>query len=195
MILGIDIDGVLADFNSSYIELVKEVTGRDLFPEGYNREQIKTWNYPEYHAYTKEEIDKVWEVIAESYDFWYDLNAYEDAEAFGMALQDLDTATYFITSRIGKRVKEQSEDWLTKHLGIVNPTVLISSQKGECCHALKVNYYIDDKNENCQDVLTRSPKTLCAMLARPWNSLEGISGGNIIRVASLQEFQEVISGK
>lgn len=188
MVIGVDIDGVLADFNTNYIDLVREVTGRDLFPKGYTWADIETWSYPETFGYTDAEITKVWDHIAASRTFWRTLRPYASTYNFLYDLSGLEHDVYFITSRIGKREQMQTMDWLiefgwkTDHA----PTVLISSKKGECCHALKVNLYIDDKNENCEDVVKQAPDTECWMLAQPWNSITGRPG--IIRTGSIDGF-------
>lgn len=197
MVIGVDLDGVVADFNSAYINLVRRLTGRDLFPAGYHKDIIETWSYPESFGYTKEEITGVWDWIAKDDEFWFNLKPLEGAEEFLTWLHYEEMFkphdVYFITSRIGYAVKSQSEEWLVQHGwgGSFDPTVLISSEKGECCHALKIDYYIDDKNENCADVRAKSPKTTCFMLARPWNSIKGIAG--VWRIPDLATFQNDIT--
>lgn len=187
MVIGVDCDGVLCDFNKNYINLVIDVTGRDLFPP--RPFEIGTWNYPESFGYTKKEVSASWDRIKESDSFWFSLSSYgEEVEKFAEFLEIIEQPTYFITSRIGKDVKGQTEDWLYQH-GFGTPTVLISSEKGECCHALNIDYYIDDKNENCQDVCKKSPDTVVCMLARPWNQFIDIP-----RIKSLTNFMEVING-
>lgn len=197
MVIGVDLDGVVADFNTAYIELVPKLTGRNLFPAGYTKDDITTWSYPETFGYTNKEISAVWKWIGQDDEFWFNLKPLEGAEDFLEKLAYEEMAAphdiYFITSRVGYDVKRQSEEWLVQHGwgGGFAPTVLISYEKGLCCKALKINAYIDDKNENCEQVLSESPKTLCYMLARPWNSLEAVTcAGNIIRADNLVEFME-----
>lgn len=188
-IIGVDIDGVLAQFNESYIDLVIKVTGKDLFPP--RPFAITTWNYPEAYGYSNEEVSAVWKAIIASRDFWRKLQPYDDAKSFLRQLWQRDQEVYFITSRVGDHVREQTEFWL-KHMGFYHPTVLISSEKGECCHALKVDFYIDDKNENCVDVAMKSPITYGYMLARPWNAPQVAAGIDIPRIDNLDDFLKVI---
>lgn len=185
--IALDVDGVLADFNAAYIDLVIEVTGKDLFPP--RPFDIVTWSYPESYGYSNKEVSAVWKVISESKDFWLNLKPLEGAEDFLKGLDSIpyDDDIYFITSRIRSQVKFQTENWLWNH-GFPESTVLISSEKGLCCKALKVTHYIDDKIENCEDVRDVSPSTKGYMLARPWNKeVEGVP-----RLNSLNEFMEVI---
>lgn len=166
LILGVDIDGVLADFNQAYIDLVIKVSGRDLFPP--RPFDIPTWFYPEYYGYTDEEVKLAWKEIKNSHDFWWNLSPYAHTQSFIDDLWSLDLPTYFITQRMGPRVKEQTEEWLVAQ-GAIFPTVLVSGGKGACCKVLDITHYIDDKTENCEDVRDYSPKTQAYMLKQPWN--------------------------
>lgn len=186
MIIGVDVDGVLADFNRDYIEKVIDLSGRDLFPA--RPFDIPCWSYPEHYGYTRREVSEVWTQIKLSANFWVNLQGYPSTEGFLEFLDSLDgnNDIYFVTSRVGIRVKHQTETWLYEH-GFNKPTVLISSEKGLCANALKMDYYIDDKNENVRDVVEVSGAD-CFMLAQPWNE----SQFGCVRVDSIVDFQKVL---
>lgn len=188
--IGIDVDGILADFNPGYKALVEATTAVRLpeisatFPD--------TWNYAVDAGVTPEEDKAIWKIISESQSFWYDLDPYPEAIPFLKRLSDFPDSvdTYFITSRPGMVSKKQTEDWLETfgYVGDKFPTVLISSNKGDCASALRLTHYIDDRNENCWDVRDVSPTTKNFMLARPWNKvLEGVP-----RITDLNSFQLVL---
>lgn len=186
MIIGVDVDGCLADFNRDYIEKVIEVSGRDLFPP--RPFDIPCWSYPEHYGYTKKEVSSTWEAIKESRNYWVNLMGYPATEGFLEFLESIDgyNDIYFVTSRVGVSVKVQTETWLYEH-GFDSPTVLISSEKGLCANALRMDYYIDDKNENVRDVVEVSGAD-CFMLAQPWNEPQFGS----IRIDSLVDFKKVL---
>ncbi len=185
MRVGIDVDGVLADFNPVYINTVIKVTGRDLFPP--RPFEIRTWDYPESYGYTKEEITAVWKAITADRWFWQDLPEYDTTERDILHLAQLmcDKANdfYFITSRPGLEAKRQTEAWLTNRFDRYalayprfTPTVLISSAKGMCASALKLDRYIDDRDVNVCDVkeatfsyTTLGPTCRAYLLDRSWN--------------------------
>lgn len=197
MVIGIDVDGIVANFEAGYAPLLTQVSGIE-FPLLGQAGWPDTWFWERAAGVTKEQEDQVWnEMILPSDDFWFNLSPHQGAEKFLVQLsaRQYEDDVYFITNRPGHFAKGNTEDWLTKY-GVDRPTVLISGDKGACCKALKVGLYIDDKNENCDDVLLQSPKTLCYMLARPYNSLEALTcKGNIIRVDNLKKFNEAIDGK
>lgn len=184
MRLGIDVDGVLADFNHSFIDKAIEVTGEDRFPP--RPFDIQTWNYPEHYGYTDEQVSATWNAIKQSETFWKLLPLYPWTQEtldrlYTLKCQGHDI--YFPTSRVGKSCKFQTESWLSR-LGFKNPTVLVTSRKGYTALALDLDTYIDDNTENCQDVV----KVLnngrfvrgqefghpVYMLAQPWNTNSGL---------------------
>src|SRR5579862_2243441 len=127
MIIGIDVDGVLADFNDRFIRRVISVTGKHLFPS--LPFDIPCWDYPQYYGYTKAEVETVLADIHNDHSFWYALRPYEGVTG---ALQTLGgwhfrgDDIYFITSRQGVRVKQQTEEWLkgASWTALRAPTVL-----------------------------------------------------------------------
>lgn len=187
MKLGIDVDGVLADFNSSYIHRVVAVTKRDLFPA--RPFTISTWNYPESYGYTKGEVSTVWESIKRDPQFWRDLPAYPETRTALHRLSGLGGAhdIYYITSRPGVQAKRQTETWLRDHGLRDRPTVLISSFKGLCARALELDRYVDDRDANVLDVALTSIPTRTYLVSRPWNAEFDAAGHKVVRVESVVE--------
>lgn len=182
MIIGIDCDGVLADFNDAYMQLIRDLSGEDKFGEGY---VPTTWNYPESVGYSPETVSRAWELIEESNDFWAELPALDGMnqliEWINVDDHDFDNDLYFITSRPGKYSKIQTELWFSEWS--LPATILVSSEKGLCCEALKIDRYIDDKIENIIQVQVGSKKTQPFLLDQPWNK-----GADLPRVYSVEEF-------
>lgn len=155
MKIGFDVDGVLADFSTAFVQQYLRVTGKNLFQPG-DAEDAPCWNGDLYRGYTKEEASQVWAAVIASPDFWLNLPALSGADTVAMVIADLERRhdIYFVTSRVGETAKKQTEKWLYHMLGTPKPTVLISSQKGFCAAALKLDVYIDDNYHNVLDVGT-----------------------------------------
>ncbi len=184
-IIGVDIDGVLADFNAAFINLVIQETGRDLFPP--RPFDIPLWNYPEHYGYDQEEIAKVWGVIEHSPIFWQTLPYYPDTYDSAKYLRqqmELGHDVYFVTSRPGLTAKVQTERWLRRLA--LSPTVLISSLKGLCAKALRFDAYIDDKWENAVDAARTGTAT--TLLSRPWNAGYDTASFGIVRTSTVVGF-------
>lgn len=172
MRIGFDVDGVLADFSTAYLNLTVRTIGKDLFQPG-DAEDAPCWNWDLYRGYTKEEAGQVWDKIKSDPHFWRQLSTLPGAEILRMCIYDLQQRheIYFITNRIGVQVKQQTEHWLEMRLGLDVPTVLISAEKGMCAAALKLDAYIDDNYMNILDVARSSPTTRAYLLNRRYNTV------------------------
>ncbi len=165
--VGIDVDGIVADFNSKYKILIESNT--DIRLPDVSDYYPNTWNYDVAAGLDPVKRKELWGLIKKSASFWRELPPYPETGEFLYHLENyIDGDVYFITNRPGASAKTQTELWLDR-MGFYEPTVLISEEKGLCAKALNLTHYIDDKNENCADVLEKSPTTSTYMLARPWN--------------------------
>lgn len=189
MRIGVDVDGVLADFNARFIERIIGVTDRDLFPA--RPFDIPCWDYPQFYGYTEAENKAIWKNIESDPLFWASLPPLAGAIANLVHLTDRISdgdEVYFITSRPGIGPKQQTESWLRAHAFVVHhPTVLISSQKGLCAKALKLDKYIDDRWENVVDVSNTHLPTATYLQDQPWNRNEDSDAIGVRRVSSLME--------
>jgi hypothetical protein len=182
--IGFDVDGILADFSSSYRRLLKEVTGRALVtPE--QALNPTTWYWEREAGYTKAEEDAVWERINRSGTFWLELGVLPGGERLRNSSVEKFHDLYFITSRSGVDCKWQTEMWLMDRCGIELPTVLISSDKGACAKALQLDVYIDDRDKNIVSVFNDSPATRLYVLDYRYN--RSVSGPGVNRVASVDD--------
>lgn len=188
--IGIDVDGILADFNTPFRELVKAQTGISL-PE-ISSNYPDTWYYHKVGGVTNEQDKLLWKTIANDPCFWENVPEYPDAIGFleRLKLDFYHDDIYFITSRSGDNAKKQTENWL-EDLWFNGPTVLISSNKGYCCKALKLTHYLDDRNENCQDVRDTSIDTNGYMLDRPWNEKQY----DVPVLFKINEFLNILEGE
>lgn len=169
MRIGVDIDGVLADFNTGFVNRIIQVTGKDLLPT--RPFVFPCWNWPEHFGYTTEEISRVWDSVKKDRWFWGRLPEYPTT--FG----DLDMITdarsmgsevYFVTNRMGVKAKTQTEEWLEAH-GYELPTVITAEDKALVARALRLDIYFDDKWENALAVANVGTVE-SYLIDRPWNT-------------------------
>lgn len=171
--LGFDIDGVLAGFSKGYEDLCIELTGENLFKVRFPDFQ-PTWHFPEFYGYSKELMDyktgPVWTEIRNRPYFWYSLPDMPESQWFSAWYREhaREHDIYFITDRPGKTAKRQTEQWLAER-DVLYPTVIISHGKGDAVSALGLDFYVDDKGENIQDVQKKAPKCTSVLLHRPYN--------------------------
>jgi 5'(3')-deoxyribonucleotidase len=182
--IGIDIDGVLADFNSSFVKLVKTEIGITLPNIPYS------WDYAG-DFLTKQQIYRVWDKIKKG-TFWSSLEPLGNIERFlsrFYAMYDL----YFITNRPGYGAKSETEWWLNQYGRISFPTVLTvedKKDKAAIIKALRIYAYIDDNFETCE---ATSRVTNTFLLDAPYNRLGEIEG--VKRIKDRMEFADYVFNK
>lgn len=197
MRIGVDIDGILADFNTAYIQRCIDVCGVDLFPE--RPFEIPCWEYPQHYGYSNEAIKAVWAGIKTDPTFWERLPAYDYTADVLFYLRKCGVRgddVYFITDRPGIDAKGQTERWLkafdVTNRGVSHPTVLISGKKGWIANGLGLDVYIDDKVENCESVVKESPATRTLMLTQGWNKGRDVTGAERVdRVVGFADLARV----
>jgi len=185
MRIGLDIDGVLASFESQMIPLIVAITGRDLFSPDFS---IQVWDWPEALGYTPAEMSRVWDTINQHRHFWDRLE-----ECSGMAvlrqrwpsLLAVGHEVAFATARPGTTALGQTRTWL--HIaGCPEADITITSYKGSFCRDRKIDCYLDDRLGNIQAVVRDSPTTRAYLLTRPYNAAAEAVG--FIRVPTVEEF-------
>lgn len=179
MILGIDVDGVLADFNASFASRLARVTGHNRWTKGF---EINVWDWPTALGYSAADIKRTWDDVIVDRTFWATLPPYLHTQKTMKLLRNAQNVCdiYFITARLGIDAKGQTERWIASFApggyGIEHPTVIVSSDKGWCARALKLDYYIDDRLENVENVRLESPDTTVQLFDQPWNRSREIPG-------------------
>lgn len=191
MNIGVDIDGVLADFNSSYIKLIFQKSGVQLPMPG--PDYPNEWNYTKSRIRNKD-LNAVWDEIKATH-FWDTLGPepllLETIELL-LERRSLGDDIYFITSRPGLRAKFYTERWLIGH-GMLVPSVLIAEHaeaKGHLARGLALDVFIDDKPDNI-DAITHAD-CVCYLVDRPYN--RKFSGYNRVPSA-LAALEEVFLAK
>src|ERR1043166_583824 len=154
--VGLDVDGVLGAFSPKFIEIANNLFGLNLRPEdqtGWAHQSL---------GLTNKQADKVWDVINKTPNWWMeDLPVLRRTDKLHIAARQ--HQLYFITKRnptnVGLPIEEQTAHWIRRHFYIPNPTVIVTEQKGLVANALELDFFIDDKYENCLDVQNNSPRT------------------------------------
>lgn len=198
-IIGVDVDGVLANFNAGYRQRLIEVTGRNLIPIEDCRgaapgEEPPCWDYAPHYGYTRDEDKRTWASITNDPRFWLNLAPLPEGEPFLQALQHAvllrngEVEVYFITSRPGVLVKMQTELWLRRAGWSLPRTVLIArGDKSGIAKGLGLTHFLDDRPENCIGVDVNTDAAVYMPSCR-YNEAPLPGGVQVKRISSLFEF-------
>lgn len=157
--LGIDVDGVVADFRTAFRAVAERELGTA--PEDVEKEL------------SKPDIERLWRQVAAASNWWLDLPAYEP-DQIGRLYAQVRRArweVFFMTSRppsAGDSVQLQTQVWLERY-GFFMPSVLTtpSGARGELARALRLDLALDDRMVNCLEIISASNAKAVMILRDP----------------------------
>lgn len=190
MTIAFDIDTVLADFRESFKHYAA-MMGKD--PETVNIGWEPPTQQPDgtWQMGPRTGDPDVWMAIIERGDFWRKMVSAVPSSTWER-IRDLeaidDVRLYFVTNRVGRNAKQQTEQWLMFR-GLRRATVIVSPLKGEACRVVGADFHIDDKAGNAVHVSYHSRSTLSYILDLPKNQFDpNVLGSKVIRVPSVDAF-------
>lgn len=182
----IDVDDVLTDFNSAFLNLCHEFFGT---PKDV---QITVWDfYKCVPGLTYEMEQIVWKKIKQTENFYESLPVYASQEDLLLLKEFIEAGRhdiFFITSRFptkGKTVEEQTTFWIEKYVGI-RPRVFVTPKKGMLCRQLEIRLALDDAPHHIEDLTNHGIQTV----VMDWSYNRHIT--NLPRVKTLKEFIKLI---
>lgn len=181
MRIGCDLDGVLADLHRSFVAAALQ-TFPEIDPQAVAAPDVGASPPVEPEApppdqpesivpahesskrklpLTSSQVDSVWSTLCATADFWESLDEIEPG-AVGRLAELAEARRWeviFLTSRpgaAGRTVQRQSQRWLER-CGFLLPSVyVVHGSRGRVADALSLDVVIDDRPENCLDVVLES---------------------------------------
>jgi hypothetical protein len=174
MRIAFDLDGVLADLHGAFaatalkmfpeldtsVLRAEEIGASPPAPEGGGSIVAKP-KTPTDLPLTSRQNDAVWAALAAVPDFWETLTEIEPGTIRRLATlaDERRWEMLFITSRPrseGSTVQRQSQRWLQR-LGFPMPSLyVVHGSRGLIAKALQIDVVVDDRPENCLDVVLES---------------------------------------
>lgn len=190
--IGIDIDGVIADFTNPHKKKLEQISGHK--PDWDEKTDPNCWSWEEVYGYSKEHTRQFWDHTAsvQGWEFWRELPTLctmEEREIISGLCTDNDV--FFISSRPIVH-RKTTDRWLHRQFGESTEfTTILTRFKGHIAAGLELHAMIDDKPENLVDVLRyRGRACKPFLLNRPWNQVDVSS--SIIRVNSITEALDLL---
>jgi uncharacterized HAD superfamily protein len=187
MMIGLDIDGVLADFISPFLRVLEARMGNGPI----DPESITDPNFMNHPLITTEIISECMASVSYDPKFWEALAPLPSAGQW-QALDSLSRKQklVFVTHRYERETYDISQvtcAWLKKH-GVTNPVVYFTqNHKSELIGKLKVELFVDDRHENCRDV-AENTEAVVLMPHRSYNQ-----SFNHPRVQRIQDLDELFA--
>ncbi len=182
--IGLDIDGVLADFMSPFLRVLEQRSGNGPIDPA----TITDPNFSDYPFLSKELLSICIEEVSGDPTFWRELTPLPSPDQW-RALDALsrEERLVFVTHRYERghySIDQVTCDWLRAH-GVSKPVVYFTqSQKSELIGQLKVDIFVDDRHENCRDVADNT-SAVVLMPHRSYN--QSFSHPRVRRINDLDE--------
>ena len=151
--IGIDIDGVLADFRTAFHEAAVRCLRHDV----EDSQDLETLT-----PLLAADVRRVWDYIASAQNWWMEVPAYEPDQI--ARLYSLTRATgwevFFMTKRppsAGDSVQFQTQWWIER-FGFYLPAVMtVPGSRGDIANGLRLDLVLDDQLINCVEVISTAP--------------------------------------
>lgn len=160
--LGVDVDGVLADFRSAFRDAARECLRRDMPPDTGDEKA----------ALSHPDIERIWGYIARTPNWWMRVRAYEPeaiANLYALARSG-QWEVCFLTKRpasAGDAVQFQTQWWLEQQGFFLPAVVTVPGSRGDLANSLRLDLVIDDQFVNCAEVIGAGPSRALLMLRDP----------------------------
>jgi hypothetical protein len=158
--IGIDIDGVLADFRSAF----RTTAARCL-----HHSIEETEGQDSLGPLSPDDVRRVWDHIARTQNWWMDVPAYEPDQIARLysAMRASNWEVFFMTKRppsAGDSVQFQTQWWIER-FGFYLPAVMtVPGSRGDIANGLRLDMVIDDQLINCVEVISAAPAKALLML-------------------------------
>jgi hypothetical protein len=160
--LGVDIDGVLADFRTAFRDAARGCLKRELPLDA--EDERAPLSHPD--------IERIWGHIGRTPNWWMGVKAYEPAEIANLyALARAGQwEVCFLTKRpasAGDAVQFQTQWWLEQQGYYLPAVITVPGSRGDLANALRLDLVIDDQFVNCAEIIGAGPTKALLMLRDP----------------------------
>lgn len=162
--LGIDVDGVLADFDPAYQRELNRIGGTNIPP------YIPTmWHHENPAGFSRETVEEFWNTTAQAPAFWADLLPIAGRNPSTVRTLADHHDIIFVSKR-PLHLQRTTAAWIDRHITLGGVT-LHSNHKGHIACGLELDAFWDDKPENLMDIGKHSPNTRRFLIDQPWNQI------------------------
>src|SRR5215471_6647170 len=151
--IGIDVDGVIADFRTAFHAAAVRCLRHDVA----DSDDLESAG-----PLSPEDVRRVWEYVARTQNWWMDVPPYEPdqiARLYSLT-RAMEWEVFFMTKRppsAGDSVQFQTQWWIER-FGFYLPAVLtVPGSRGDIANGLRLDLALDDQLINCVEVISTAP--------------------------------------
>jgi hypothetical protein len=158
--VGIDIDGVLADFRTAFRAAAGGLVDASL--QAGDADEAD-------RVLSESAIKRAWKEVSEAHNWWTTLSAFEPeqiARLYALTRRHK-WEVFFLTKRPATRgdtVQMQTQWWLEQYGFYLPAVVTVPGSRGELANALRLDFVVDDQELNCVEVISASGAKALLML-------------------------------
>lgn len=158
--VGIDIDGVLADFRGAFRSAAEGLA--DASAQFGDADEAD-------RALSESAIKRAWKEVSGAHNWWTTLRPFEPvqiARLYTLSRQ-YNWEVFFLTKRPATRgdtVQVQTQWWLEQYGFYLPAVVTVPGSRGELANALRLDFVVDDQELNCVEVISASGAKAMLML-------------------------------
>lgn len=186
MIIGVDLDGVLANSIPTYLSHMNKLFGLNL-----KVEDIGVSRFEYYPGLSKQQMDQFWKSFSRA-GGWSKIQPIEGAPGLLERLS-IKHKIIVITGRPVQFIRTETEEWLEQQ-GFRYERLIFSQEKDKFHAGLEEGYkfdiFIEDYLDFASDIARFGVPVL--LLDYPWNQCDNLPP-NIRRIFSLKEAREIIN--
>lgn len=194
MVISFDLDEVLAEFQTGWIEFNKRN-----YNEHYVLDDFYIYDYMKVMGITQEEaIKRIFEFYES--EIFADLQPTKGAEEVVCDLAK--KHELFVISSRSDELKGITQRWLEKHFPNCFKEILLIGEvtkagynytvtKGKLCREYGVNYHIDDAPHHVAGILEAGTKVI--VYERPWNRNYDFGQMPVLRCKKFSELPEILT--
>ena len=168
--LGIDVDGIVANFTPKYLEKLIELSGHR--PEWDATKDPDCWNWAKKYGFSHSHNEAFWEHAKspEGEGVWSDLQPLVTSDEVTLLQHYIDNEDVYFISNRALCHRRTTDRWLRRVLGDREFTTILTREKGMMANALQLHGLIDDKPKNLTKTLEYCGLVCVPVLVnRPWN--------------------------